>query len=125
MTETAPSLYTRLGGYDALAAVSRELLSRLQADVQLGRFWEHRGTDGIARELQLLIDFLCANAGGPLLYTGRDMQISHAGMAISSSDWTVFMGHVQGTLQSFEVPGLERDEVVAFIESTRSDIVEV
>jgi hemoglobin len=32
---------------------------------QLGRFWAHRGEDGVMREKQLLIDFLCTSAGGP------------------------------------------------------------
>jgi hypothetical protein len=46
------SLYERFGGYDAIAAAARELVIRLQADAQLGRFWQHRGDDGIAREVQ-------------------------------------------------------------------------
>ncbi len=71
------SLYERLGGYDAIAAVAGDPLPRLQSDAALSRFWQHRGADGVQREKQLLIDFLCANAGGPLLYTGRDMQTSH------------------------------------------------
>ena len=67
MTETSATLYQRLGGYDAVAAVAGNLIGRLVADEQLGRFWAHRGQDGLDREKQLLIDFLCANAGGPLL----------------------------------------------------------
>ena len=50
------SLYQRLGGYDAIAAVASDLLPRLQKDEKLGRFWENRSDDGIAREKQLLID---------------------------------------------------------------------
>jgi hemoglobin len=118
------SLHERLGGYEAIAAVANDLLPRLQADSQLGRFWEYRGDDGIAREKQLLIDFLCSNAGGPLYYTGRDMKISHKGMRISASDWSVFIGHVDATLDNFQVPQKEHDEVVAFIQSTKADIVE-
>jgi hemoglobin len=38
----------------------------------------------------LLIDFLCASAGGPLYYTGRDMKTSHKGMKISEGDWSAF-----------------------------------
>jgi len=118
------TLYSRLGGYDAIAAVSDNLLPRLIADPQLGRFWAHRGADGIRREKQLLIDFLCANAGGPLLYTGRDMKPSHEGMRISESDWATFLGHLNATLDHFHVPAEERGEVLAFIESTRAEIVE-
>ena len=81
-----PTLYQRLGGYDAIAAVASDLLPRLQQDARLGRFWQHRGADGVAREKQLLVDFLCASAGGPLLYTGRDMKISHRGMRIDATD---------------------------------------
>ena len=118
------TLYERLGGYDAIAAVANDLLPRLQADSRLARFWQHRGEDGVQREKQLLIDFLCSSAGGPLYYSGRDMKSSHRGMKISDSDWSAFMGHVHATLEAFRVPPTERDEVVAFIQSTKADIVE-
>ncbi len=119
------SLYARLGGYDAIAAVTENLLQRLMSDQLLGRFWAHRGADGLRREKQLLIDFLCASAGGPLLYTGRDMKVSHEGMRISEADWSAFIGHVEATLDHFEVPSTERGEVLAFVDSTKADIVEV
>jgi hemoglobin len=124
MTETAPSLYERLGGYDAVSAVANNLLPRLMSDEQLGRFWSHRGDDGVEREKQLLIDFLCSCAGGPVYYTGRNMTPTHQGMQISDDDWWKFMGHVNATLDHFKVPDPERGEVVEFIESTKPDIVE-
>ena len=117
------SLYTRLGGYDAISAVVHELLSRLMADTQLGRFWENRGDDGINREKQLLIDFLCTNAGGPTLYTGRDNKTSHRGMGITQQDWGNFIQHLQKTLVHFNVPKTEMSDVLAFIETTKDDIV--
>lgn len=118
------SLYGRLGGYDAIAAVVDNLLPRLAGDAALGRFWAHRSEDGIHREKQLLIDFLCANAGGPLLYTGRDMTLSHRGMRISAADWDAFIGHVEATLDEFALPDQERSDVVAFLQSTQAEIVE-
>lgn len=121
---TERTLYERLGGYDAIAAVSSDLLPRLQADPQLARFWQHRGEDGLAREKQLLIDFLCSSAGGPLLYTGRDMKTTHKGMKISEGDWSAFMGHLNATLDAFQVPQSERDDVIAFVQSTKSEMVE-
>ena len=123
MSET-PTLYARLGGYDAIAAVSDNLLPRLMSDPQLGRFWEHRGEDGLQRERQLLVDFLCASAGGPLLYTGREMKLSHKGMRISDGDWAASLGHLNATLDEFAVPEIERGDVLGFVESTKADIVE-
>lgn len=122
---SSKSLYERLGGYDAICAVANNLLPRLVTDESLGRFWKNRGDDGVAREKQLLIDFLCASAGGPMYYTGRTMKLSHKGMRISESDWRAFLGHLNATLDAFQVPPRERNEVLAFIESTKADIVEL
>ncbi len=117
-------LYERLGGYDGITGFVNDLLPRLQSDSQLGRFWENRGTDGIEREKQLLIDYLCANAGGKIYYTGRDMKLSHKGMNISESDWEVFFGHAGATMEALSVLQQECDDVVAFVSSLKDDIVE-
>src|SRR5262245_57155766 len=118
------TLYERLGGYDAITAVVNDLLPRLQGDARLGRFWQHRGEDGVKREKQLLIDFLCSCAGGPMYYTGRDMKTSHKGMKISESDWSIFLRHAGATMEALHVPQEECDEIVAFVSSLKADIVE-
>jgi hemoglobin len=84
----------------------------------------HRGEDGVNREKQLLIDFLCASAGGPVYYRGRDMALAHRGMRISESDWKVFLGHAAATLAKFKVPEAGQRDVVTFVEGLRKDIVE-
>jgi hemoglobin len=124
MSDGKKTLYERLGGYDAIAAVAKDLLARLRSDPQLGRFWAHRAEDSVQREQQLLIDFLCASAGGPMYYRGRDMALSHRGMRISESDWNVFLGHAAATLAKFKVPEAEQRDVVAFVQSLKKDIVE-
>src|SRR5260370_26145866 len=102
MSEQNKTLYERLGGYDAIAALAHDLVARLNKDPQLGRLWAHRGEDGVKREKQLLIDFLCERASGPIYYRGREMLLAHRGMKISESDWNVFRtrrcdpGKVQG-----------------------------
>ncbi len=118
------SLYKRLGGYDAISAVADDLIKRLMADELLGRFWKHRGSDGLAREKQLLIDYLCFCTGGPMVYTGRDMATTHKGMNISQGDWNAFLGHANATLDHFKVPQRERDEVTGFIGTLKNDVVE-
>ncbi len=52
------------------------------------------------------------------------MNTSHEGMQISVSDWSAFMGHLRATLGAFAVPRQERDDVIAFVESTQAEIVE-
>ena len=118
-------LYERLGGYDAIAAVTDALMVRIKNDEKLRRFYDHRGADGIAREQQLLVDFLCASSGGPMVYTGRDMTIVHIGMRLDGEDWKRALDHLTATLESFEVPQQEKGEVLAFTESLKPEIVEV
>ena len=118
------SLYERLGGYDGITGFVNNLLPRLKLDSQLGRFWANRGDDGIEREKQLLIDYICSNAGGPVYYTGRDMKLTHVGMNITESDWLVFFEHAGATMQALEIPETECNDVVAFVSSLKGDILD-
>jgi len=55
------SLYSRLGGYDSIAAMVDDLLPRLRSDELLGRFWvSPRSVDTHNRERQLAVDFIAA-----------------------------------------------------------------
>jgi hemoglobin len=118
------SLYERLGGYDAIAAVTDDLLARLLNDPQLGGFWKGHSENSLRRDRQLVVNFMCEAAGGPVFYTGRDMLTSHKGLGISASDWEVFMRHAAASLEQFNVPATERGEVLAFLTSLKGDIVE-
>ncbi|GAA6169318.1 group I truncated hemoglobin [Sessilibacter corallicola] len=121
---TEKTLYERLGGYDGITEFVNTLLPRLQKDNQLGRFWQHRGNDGVNREKQLLIDYLCANAGGALYYTGRNMKLTHEGMNISESDWDIFIGHAVDAMNVLHIPAKEQSDIAAFVSQLKSDIVE-
>lgn len=118
------TLYSRLGGYDAIAAVVGDLMPRLMADPLLARFWANRGSDGIAREKQLVIGFIVSAAGGQLHYPGRELKGSHIGMKITGADWQAFMKHLGATLDKFALPVRERGEVIAFMEGTKNDILD-
>ncbi len=126
MQQTIPaSLYTRLGGYDAVAAVIDDLLARLRSDALLGRFWTSPRSIGTHhRERQLAVDFVVSAAGGPAFYLGRDMKAAHKGMGITKADYAAFMQCLGTTLDAFEIPEPERGEVVAFVTSLGPDIVE-
>ena len=119
------SLYERLGGYDAIAAVSEALMVRIKNDDKLRRFYDHRGADGITREQQLLVDFLCASSGGPMVYTGRDMTTVHVGMRLDEEDWDRAAGHLIAPLEAFNVPEPEKSAVMAFTAGLKPEVVEV
>ena len=119
-----PSLYKRIGGYDAIAAVVDDFLGRLAADQQLGRFFQGTSQDTVKKIRQHLVDQVCAGTGGPCYYMGRDMKTTHTGLGITESDWNVMVGHFLATLKKFNVPQKETDELVAVVATTKAAIVE-
>jgi len=125
MAGTEGSLYARLGGYDAIAAVVDDLQVRLENDPLLGRYWSaRRSLETDRRVRQLTIDYLAAATGGPTFYLGRDMRLAHAGMGLTTDDYAAFTRHVMATLDKFKVSEPERGEVLAFIASLESQVVE-
>src|SRR5437764_12718762 len=120
----APSLYTRLGGYDAIAAVSDDFIGRLATDKQLSRFIAGHSQDSLMKLRQHVVEFLCSATGGPCVYMGRDMKTAHKGMGITESDWTLAVNHLVATLDKFKVPEREKGEVLAAVGPLKSQIVE-
>ena len=116
-------LYKRLGGYDALGAVTDDFVKRLATDPQLGKFFAGHSTDSLKRIRQLVVDQLCEATGGPCYYIGRTMKAAHSGMGITEDDWNVAGKHLVETLDHFNVPQKEKDEVLAAITSLKTDIV--
>jgi hemoglobin len=118
------TLYQRLGGYDALAAVTDDFLGRLATDPELGKFFPGHSTDSLDRIRQLIVDQLCFATGGPCKYIGRDMKTSHAGMGITEAHFAKAAALLTATLDKFNVPAAENAEVLALVSSLEADIVE-
>ncbi|HEY1375138.1 MAG TPA: group 1 truncated hemoglobin, partial [Candidatus Binatia bacterium] len=116
--------YKRLGGYDAIAAVSDDFIGRLAADKQLSRFLVGMSADSQKRLRQHVVDQLCQATGGPCIYTGRPMKTAHAGLGITESDWQLTVKHLVASLDKFKVPDKEKQEFLALASSLKPDIVE-
>jgi hemoglobin len=122
-TTQLPTLYKRLGGYDALAAVTDDFIGRLAGDPKLSRFFVTHNEEGLKRIRQHVVDFLCVSTGGPCVYTGQDMKTAHTGLKITEDDWNTSMQHLVETLDKFKVPEKEKGEVLAAIAGLKGDIV--
>src|SRR5687767_12965646 len=102
------SLYKRLGGYDAIAAVTDDFIGRLVTNKDLARFFGGTSDDSKKKIRQHVVDLLCNGAGGPCVYMGRTMKDSHKGLKISENDWKVSVGLLVETLNKFKVPQKEQ-----------------
>jgi hemoglobin len=123
MAQQQKSLYQRLGGYDAIAAVTDDVLGLLAADPQLKRFFVGHNKEGLTRIRQHFIDFLCKATGGPCAYTGQDMKTAHTGLGITEDDWNAAVKDLVASLDKFHLPGAEKNDVLTAISGLKGDIV--
>ena len=122
MTTQTKSLYDRLGGLDAITAVTESWVARVGGDDRANGKFVRTDIDRLKKEI---IDQLCEATGGPCSYTGRTMQETHDGMAVTAGEFDVVMQHLDATLDELAIPKPDQDELIALIMPMRDDIVEV
>ena len=123
---TAPegtTLYRRLGGYDAIAAVTDDFLARLLGDPKMAPYFENVDEAGTRRIRQMIVDQLCAASGGPCLYAGADMPTAHKDLHISEKAFDVAAGYLGESLDKFKVPAAEKIELIRIVAGTKADVV--
>ncbi len=119
----ARTLYQRLGGIEALAAVTDDFLGAVTADPKLKPFFKGLEEKDMQRIRQHVVDQLCAATGGPCFYPGKDMKTAHEQFEISADIYDSFVAHLARTLDKFKVPDRERNELATIYNSMRGQIV--
>lgn len=122
-TAADSTLYRRLGGYDAIAAVTDSFLARITTDTALNIFFAGLEPPHMNRIRQMVVDQLCAASGGPCLYVGKSMKETHATLDITEQVFQRFVEHMQTTLDAFGVKERERNEVLGALQSMKPDVV--
>jgi hemoglobin len=117
------SLYTRLGGYDVIAAIIDELFAVMRRDARFSRFGMGRSIDSKKRAQQLTVEQICSLAGGPCYYTGRDMKTSHAGLGITEAEWVANLELAREALRKHNINNQEQTEFLSLFERYKGEIV--
>ena len=120
------TLYQRLGGKKAITAVVEEFVGRVAGDARINGFFKDTAADPtrLASFKQKLLDQICQASGGPCKYTAKDMKSAHAGMGVSSGDFTALVEDLVGALDKFKVGEKEKGELLGALGPMKSDIVE-
>jgi hemoglobin len=124
--ENRPPLYERLGGVYNIATVVDDFIERLLVDATLNS--NPAVSEARARVPKAGLKFqvtalVCGVTGGPCNYTGRPMKEAHQHLNITQVQWDAMLADFRTTLAKFNVPQEEQQELVAILESTKSDIV--
>jgi hemoglobin len=116
------TLFERLGGKNAIVAVVDDFVARCAADSRINPKFAR--TD-VPRLKAMLVDQVTSATGGPATYTGRSMRETHDGMGVTAGEFDALVADLVATLNQFNVPEAERQELLGILGPLRSDIVEV
>jgi hemoglobin len=124
--ETPRSLYARLGGVYSIATVVDDFIERLlvnrtlNANPAINEARARVPKAGLKFQVTALV---CEVTGGPCKYTGRAMKESHQHLNITPAEWDAMVADFKMTLDKFQVPQTEQQELIAIVGSTKKDIV--
>lgn len=112
--------YGRLGGEDGIAAVVDRFYGRVLDDERVAGFF-----DDVDMQTQRAHQtrFLSAVAGGPVDYSGRDMEAVHDHLDIGRGQFGVIATHLDETLAEFDVDESDRAAVLDAVTRYEDDIV--
>jgi hemoglobin len=118
------SLYERLGGLDAVTAVTDEFIKIATADARINKKFARTAQNG-ARVRLHFIEQICMLTGGPCKYTGDSMKKAHHNMGLTEGEFTAGVEDLTKALDKFNVPAREKGELLAALAQFKKDIVGV
>jgi hemoglobin len=120
---TAPqaSLYTRLGGKPAIDIVVSDMVDRSAKDPRTKRTFADVKLDRLKASIA---DQLCQATGGPCVYKGDSMKLSHKGLGITTDEFNGLVANLIAAMDAAGVGTTEKNEVLAALGPMSKDIVE-
>lgn len=133
------SLYERLGGVFAIAAVVDRFSDEVVKNSVAGqgsanpelREWHTEKLDRLAGLKFMRTLWLCEVAGGPLQFSATKPGLSHLGLEeahrdlrIAPEEFDAVAGELGRTLDVFHVPQTEKDEVLAAFAAHKGEVTE-
>ena len=118
---TDATLYQRLGGQAAIAAVVDDAITNISADPRINQ--RFRNTDTL-RLKNGLVEMLCDRTGGPCTYRGRNMADAHEGMLIRDDEFDALVDDLVRALDKHRVPAREKNELLSLLGRMRNAITD-
>jgi hemoglobin len=114
------TLYERIGGAEAVAALVDRFYARVIADDELRPYFDHVALDKLRR---MQVEFFSAALDGPIVYSGRPVIHAHHGLRITRMHFQAFVGHLFATLSDHALSEEDRYAVIARINTYADDVL--
>lgn len=117
MSETR---YERLGGEEAIGAVVDRFYERVIEDERVAHYFDDVD---MQKQRAHQTQFISAVTGGPVDYSGDDMEAAHDDLGITKSDFDVIVAHLDAALEEFDVDEDDRTAVLSAVGEYEDAIV--
>ncbi|KDE57703.1 globin [Halostagnicola sp. A56] len=114
------TLYERLGGENAIAAVVDEFYDRVTADELVAGYFDDVD---MQKQRAHQAQFISSVTGGPVEYSGNEMAAVHDDMGITPSEFQAIATHLDDALRTFDIDEGDRQAVLEEIASYEDAIV--
>lgn len=84
---------------------------RVAVHPELAHLFRGHSKDSPMRQRQLIVDALCAAAGG-CIYTGRPLVLVHAGLGVTVAQWDAFRAIIASTASERNFHDADRKEFI-------------
>jgi hemoglobin len=119
MSNNQQTLFERVGGKQAVADLIDVFYDRVVADPELKPFFSNVS---MAKLLRMQREFFSAALDGPITYTGRPLGHVHHGRGITKHHYSLYVGHLIATLQSFALKERDVQDIISRINTYADEI---
>lgn len=115
------SLYRDLGGQAGITRIVEGMLLNIAGDPRIVR---HFKKIDIVRLRDKLVEQLCAEAGGPCVYTGDSMEESHKGQNLTPSDFNALVENLQAAMTAQGIATPAQNRLLARLAPMRAQVID-
>lgn len=113
-------LFRDLGELAGITAIVEGMLVLMSENPRIAH---HFAETDIVNLRDKLVEQFCVEAGGPCVYTGTTMDVAHAGLDISESDFNALVEDLQRSMEAQNVPISAQNRLLARLAPMQRDIL--
>lgn len=113
-------LFERIGGAEAVAQLVREMYDLVLQDDELSPFFANVDMQRLQR---MQFEFIASALGGPVSYSGAELQGIHAHRGITPHHFAKFVGHLATAMENRGVDQADIDKMLGQMAMYRDRIV--
>lgn len=118
---TRSTPYEQMGGGPGIEGIVDDLLLRISDDPRINHKFANAN---IVRLRGKLVEQLCAQAGGPCVYTGLGMREAHAGHGIGEADFNALVENLVAVMEARRVPVSAQNRLLQRLARMHGEVVE-